>query len=387
MESCPIVIEDLEYGIFCEKGGNKIYCIGSREVDRYFFVSDRLFADCKLMISYLKGEYTIKEINQLMNAECKEGFDVDYTYNILLQNNLIKNVKYEGKRQFNEFDLIFKTIASFDISNLIKRVCKIPALYRMSISLLMLFVDIYAIFLITFNNIDLEWTMIVGNPITIVFFMILSTVSVLLHEISHAIAAEVCGLSIKRLSFTTIAYTSFGAYVKVPGIYFLPPYKRICIWFSGIYTNIFLLSIAIIGLNHFDGYMRLFVLVLGLANVTLIYSSIIPFYLLDGYFILTTILKIPNLRRNSFFNLKKIIIEKRFNRIYFIYSLYLLMATIFSVIILYKILMYIFIDIHKSFKSSVPVLQIILNYKNFFLILLLSILGRVIYKRVFKEKS
>lgn len=387
MNICPIIVDDLEYGFFIKKKEKNYYCIGSREADRYFFVSERLFKDCQIMISYLDGKHTIKEIRELMNPVCQEGFDVDYTYRILLQNNLIQNEKYNGKRHFNEFDLMFKTIASFNISKFVGKISRIPHIYFGIIILLMLFSDVYAGLIFASSKISLDWTAVTGNPITIIFFMFLSTISVFLHEISHAITGRICGLSIKQLNITTVAYTSLGAYVKVPGIYFLSPYKRICIWFAGIYTNIFLLSLAIIMMKFSCGYLNLFALVLAITNATFIYSSAIPFYLSDGYFILATILKVPNLRRDSFFNLKKIISEKKLNMTNITYLVYLLITVVFSAIILWNVVGYLFFDIQESLKNGLSIIHIISNYKNFFLVLLFSIIVRFFYKRLFKENA
>lgn len=103
---------------------------------------------------------------------------------------------------------------------------------------------------------------------------------------------------------------------------------RIKIWSAGIVSNLFLASLSIIIYNIMGQFgaseiiSKLFLLSF-YVNFVLIISNLFPLLPLDGYFILSTLMKKPNLRKQSFVDFKNMVLGKKvkFKAVYFIYFL------------------------------------------------------------------
>jgi putative peptide zinc metalloprotease protein len=355
------------------------YCIGSRTQDKYFFISERFLPDCLRMFTLMDGIHTLTEIKMLIEEGGTNGFDFDYAYSICSDNNLISNDTTIRKAPLSEFELLYKTLVKVDISYLSELSKNIKApIFKLIVFLMTTTIFLGACVLIR-RGIQIDWNFFLGNPIMVLLLLFTSTSSVLLHEFSHAFVASRFGLKVEKLSITTVAYTSIGAYVRVPGIYFLKPLHRIVIWLAGVFMNTFLLSIGIFLIQNYMGYISMIGTALVVSNFTLLYISIIPFYLSDGYFVMTTVLRVPNLRRNSLFNLKKILKEKKINNIGFLYVLYLLLSVIFTLYFIGKAIYQVGLDVFENINNQVSPLAILMNYKNIFIIIGVSILGRLLY--------
>ena len=158
--------------------------------------------------------------------------------------------------------------------------------------------------------------------------LIIMGISMFIHEISHGVVAYKYGLIPKQLVISLYLCITPIVYLKIPGIYTVNPKTRIKIWSAGIVSNLFLASLSIIIYNIIGQFgaseiiSKLFLLSF-YVNFVLIISNLFPLLPLDGYFILSTLMKKPNLRKQSFVDFKNMVLGKKvkFKAVYFIYFL------------------------------------------------------------------
>lgn len=135
-----------------------------------------------------------------------------------------------------------------------------------------------------------------------------STIMLFLHELGHMITAVKEGLTPNYITFSLYFYFTPIVYVSTPGIYTLKSDKRMQIFSAGIKMNLFLYSFFIMLVNLTK--QEIFFL-FALPNLFRVVTNLSPFMPLDGYLMLTTILKKPNIRKNSFDLLKSFGKEKK----------------------------------------------------------------------------
>lgn len=102
----------------------------------------------------------------------------------------------------------------------------------------------------------------------------------------------------RRLSVCVLYYVSLALYVRIPGIYLLPSRKRIAVWSAGVVTNLFLAAGFMILSSFSSGDLRLSLFIGVFVNLMMAVNSLMPFMCPDGYCVLSTVLKMPNLRKS-----------------------------------------------------------------------------------------
>lgn len=70
----------------------------------------------------------------------------------------------------------------------------------------------------------IPWEAVAGDIRTLLYTALISSVSLVLHEMSHAAVASKLGLSVKTAHLAVFAFMSLACYVRLPGIYFLKLY-------------------------------------------------------------------------------------------------------------------------------------------------------------------
>ena len=95
-------------------------------------------------------------------------------------------------------------------------------------------------------------------------------------------------------------------------------------WAAGIYMNFVLASLSIVLMQFSRGGLYKLLIIICTTNISLVLGNLSPLLPLDGYFILTTLIKKPNLRRESFIEFKKWFFRKRnhFSGCYVVYFLF-----------------------------------------------------------------
>lgn len=131
-----------------------------------------------------------------------------------------------------------------------------------------------------------------------VLFYIVTIITIFLHEIGHALACKYFGGKVKEIGFLLLFFSP-ALYCDVSGIrMFKKKQAKIITLLAGIFVQIFILSIMSI-LYHFIYEGSSFIATFALWNLIMVVSNIVPFIKLDGYWILSSWVNIPNLYEKS----------------------------------------------------------------------------------------
>ena len=377
----PKVINDISvYELFSKKD-SKIYCVGSRDIDRYFEVKGNIKDQVLKAIEYFDGTNTLEEIYTLLKEKDGVSLDIEKFYNLLQTTGLLENEK-ENKVEKSEYERISLKLLEVDISKnertFNKLSCMVPFIFILTLILIPFsvaniksnigsFVDI--------KNFKINGSYIIGAITIVAIFFI----SILLHEIAHGIVARKYGLIPKNLVVSLYLFISPMVYLKIPGLYTIKENERIKVWIAGIYTNLFLALLSFSFIGHLQGELFKVVFVLGYINLMFIVMNLWPFLPLDGYFILSTLMKMPNLRKKSFKEFRKFIKGKE-NNLTFIYFTYFLVSIGFMSAILISQIIMVYKNFMSGYSMNHSILNALWNIKFYLVLITLAIIYKV--KRV-----
>jgi putative peptide zinc metalloprotease protein len=237
---------------------------------------------------------------------CRIADDYD---EVLYKSGLLEGTEPD-KIEKRELDLVSLKLLDLDIKDcsdlfiaLGKRVA--PIFFGLSLPILIWGTlhagQIYRIYSDLASNLFFNLSVI--NLVTIIATFVFSLT---LHEVSHAVVASRYGLTPKEIIVSLYMYISPMVYLKIPGIYTVKPARRNLIWIAGVYMNFTLSCMAFLLIWFFPGYQYQLSLIV-FANVMLALMNLTPLLPLDGYFILSTVMKEPNLRKNSFLSFAKLL--------------------------------------------------------------------------------
>ncbi|WP_250674432.1 M50 family metallopeptidase (plasmid) [Paraclostridium ghonii] len=374
----PKVVNDIScYELFNKKSGN-IYSIGSKTLDRYFEVNEDLKKPILKAMQYFDGSYSLDEIDKLLKEKEHFALNVNHFYNLLKTTGLLEN-ETENIVDKSEYEKYSLKILQMDISKRERFFEKfsfmIPIIFITTLILIPL--SIYNIinnlgYFVDVNSFKINGSSILGFlSVATIFFL-----SILLHECAHGVVARKYGLIPKNLNIALYLYVSPMVYLKIPGLYTLKEKQRIKVWSAGMYMNLFisLLSFSILG--ALKGLSFKLIFICGYINLMLIFMNICPFLPLDGYFILSTILKLPNLRKKSFKEFIKFINRKN-NNLTFIYFIYFFTSiTVMSLLVLSQVVI-IYKNFTLGYKINHSILSALWEVKIYILLLILGIVFKV----------
>ena len=171
-----------------------------------------------------------------------------------------------------------------------------------------------------------------SSMISLIISMALTTMSVILHEYAHAAIAKGCGLTPREMDISLYLYLTPMAYIIIPGIYTLPRKRRLEVWSAGILMNLLIFSVSTSLQMFCVGTVHNLFMLLAYTNLGLIITNFIPFLPLDGYFLMSTFLKIPNLRRKAF-HLNEMKKTSKKSLIYIVYLALSIVASCYLIIL------------------------------------------------------
>lgn len=183
------------------------------------------------------------------------------------------------------------------------------------------------------------------NVIIVVILYLITIIGSVFHEMAHALTCKKFGGKVNEMGLVII-YFRPGLFCNISDSYLFEEKKhRVYVSIAGIILDFVVWSTIILVGYLFDlnGFNVYFVPAFGFYGLVTILLGLNPLIKLDGYYTLTEIVNIYNLRENSFIyfknillkNTSKISISKREKRVYIGYSIF---AAIYSTgLILYTL--------------------------------------------------
>lgn len=363
----PKVIEGTQCTLLFKR--KNIYCIGNRSSRNFIKLYPEQKKDAEIALHMMNGKSSLEDIMSVL-----PDFDVYNFYIALCNCGLIAGKDSNIKK--NEYEIYSLKIASFQLTeNYFERYILKKFLlkkYFYLLTLLLLLATAYSARSIP--NILMNpncYRIFHSDSLNLLIYYVVSVSSVLLHELGHKIIAIKYGIFPKKLVIALYLYISPIIYLEMPGIYAISQWKRIKVWGAGIYVNYVLCSVAAF-LYRLTSYN-----LLGLIftiNLTLILINIIPFMLLDGYYIFSTLIEETDLRL-QFLNIWNINVWRKSNswvRVYIVVS--------FVLILLYLSTQAIWISeyISSALRNSGSISQTIYNLRLLVILFVLIIIGKVV---------
>ncbi|MDR0603087.1 MAG: hypothetical protein LBG80_02140 [Bacteroidales bacterium] len=279
-----ISVQQFEISTLDTSSSEKKYLIRYKE--RHFEVGKSVVQ----LIEILKHSSSLEEAKELLCLQRKENISIELMNSIINQ-CIIPIIESEKKTKPKPFIVRLEIIPA----NIVAIVSKIGRfLFEPLIVKILLFATIilHSFFYISIND-----TFVIGelDIITILGIIVLYIISSCFHELGHASACQYYGIEHGGVGFGL--YLSFPVfYTDVSNIWKLPKNKRLSVNFAGIYfQSIFLiglLTIYFINPNPIIGYFILTV------NFNFL-ITLNPFFKFDGYWIVSDLLGVPNLRQRT----------------------------------------------------------------------------------------
>ncbi|ADI28152.1 M50 family metallopeptidase [Geobacillus sp. C56-T3] len=217
-------------------------------------------------------------------------------------------------------------------------------------------------------------------------FYIATILVIFLYELGHGIACKYFGGKVEEIGFLLIFFSP-ALYCDVSGIWsFKDKKQKIITLIAGVYVQLIIFSLCSIIYDLYFGqstWLATFIL----WNVLMIFFNILPFVKLDGYWILSNIVEIPNLYEKSLklalgrgeevlFDEREIL-KKKFIKVFGILNI---VFVFMSIVVGFVGIYYVSINIGGYFQ------YVILFFEGITYFLVLIFFGLFLYK-LSKQKS
>ncbi|MCX7654715.1 MAG: M50 family metallopeptidase [Fervidobacterium sp.] len=379
----PIAYPDIEKYELFKKKGNIMYCIGTIENDSFIIVPNEQVSLILRLLKLMNGKLSVSDI-QKFAKENNMSIDIKSLITKLGRAGLIKNFNEHYK--FSELQLFSFSMLSIDISlfcNYIKK----RGMFLTIILILMLIVTILYVTIFLPSRISFNFNNIIKYDNSYLKNIILSLIFTipcfLVHELGHIIFATRYGLTSNKLNIGLYYFVIPIVYVKIQGLYALPPFKRVRVLIAGIVFNfIFGLSCLFMWyIFEIEIFKTLF-----FVNIQIAFLNLTPFTFSDGYFIFSIVIGEPNLRYQYYKFLAGIVNKKFRYKLTFkqlIYIICSIVITILYIIVQVKVLDNVLYETLQKYGFGFS------QERRFFIytamnILIVSALYLFIYKRSIK---
>lgn len=148
---------------------------------------------------------------------------------------------------------------------------------------------------------DLSWSRM------FVAYYLASAVLTVVHELGHGIACTCCGGSVRRLGFV-LYYFQPAFFCDTSDSWLLPEKRRrMGITLAGLYTELLVGVLGIAGwvATEQAGLVNVFFFLLMLLPIQSLLINLNPCLKYDGYWLLSDLLEVPNLRARAFRHLRQ----------------------------------------------------------------------------------
>lgn len=311
----PKVVDNIGRWLLFDRNGEKLYAVGSIAVDRYLIISENMIDVAMRVISYLDGSHDLLWIQEQVALEWDKTVDVAALCQKLLNSGLIATAEPQKETPYSEVLRHSVRLFTFQVRSLFLRIRFLQTLlsqYGVIVgALLILIAAIERANRV--NAVPRNLGALRGAEYLWLWLGVL--VLALVHEGFHGLAGLRYGLVPKSITFALYLGFIPYVYIRIPGIYTIPPIRRVLVWLAGMYANILIGALLILG----EPYIAMHQVAadisarLALANAGIFIFNLSPFMATDMYFILSTLSKTPNSRTASYEHLKKWIAGERGN--------------------------------------------------------------------------
>ncbi|MEG8980422.1 hypothetical protein U8Y98_27310 [Priestia megaterium] len=212
----------------------------------------------------------------------------------------------QTKEKFNVFFMKFPFYNPSRFLSYLTRILKEYKFLNMMLKLVSFLVFFGGIYSFTLNYKEIFSNVVNDlsfNSLLILYISIF--IVTFIHEIGHALSCQYFGGKVEKIGFLLIFFSP-ALYTDISSIRVFKNKKHIIyVLLAGSYFQLLVVSIVLFIRPYFPEYQSLidqFVTI----NIISTVSNFVPFIRLDGYWILSTLLDIPNLYKKSFQSLTKV---------------------------------------------------------------------------------
>lgn len=327
----PKLSDDFYINDIYVRGDTGKYILGNKKTEAHILVDINKYKIIKKMLVLLNGNNTVAEIKDKL---MKENIEIDV---LAIVNQLkIKGILEDSKEDietFNEVEKFSLGISKINLNKLNSFLDKKGNVILVSYKIGFVLATLILSILLLNNNIDGLQLLSYKNSVFLGYlYLNLSMIVIFLfHEIAHCIVAVKEGLRPKFMSIVLYFYMIPIFYIKIPNLYSLKRKSMIKVLAAGILTNLLLAFV------FFDIYLvnRIEIFrIIAFANLKMVYVNLLPLSLTDGYFIMSVLLKVPNIRLrqykiiDNFFKIRK----RTFNKVNKLELIYIISSIIILLI-------------------------------------------------------
>lgn len=301
MSAHPVVVPGVAgYPLFAGARGEGTWILGHAELDRYLTVPESLLPVLGRAAHLLDGTRSATQVRFSIREEFARDLDVDEFVSRLGAAGLLLGRDGKPPKLQRGTRLATLDLGEAGLGRAAQRVRRyarwLPTAWFAALGLIAV--------------ISVAWLAVYGAEMRPVapeprFASVLfagAILSLLAHELSHALAALRRGLIPQ--SITVSLYLGFVpiVYLRIPGLYTLPPAERIRVWCSGSVANLSIAAAAFALQGEVPATSGWAGVLSGLAlwNLAVFKLNLLPFLPTDGYFVLSTLLRDTNLRAKSY---------------------------------------------------------------------------------------
>lgn len=388
----PLAVSDLNVWKLFDKKDENIYCMGSLERDKYIQLNESSLEAVKWAVAYFDGSHTLQEIKDLLMTEKGINLNVEQLYDYLCKADLISNVNDKTLVEKQEMDYLSITLKEFNLKPLyplFRFVNKYLLKYLLAVSTLIIVISI-GFFITNINTFIRGSNYLIANSYEMSFLTTLAifVLSIGIHEFAHSIAGYYYGLKPAKMVIALYMLTPMF-YLKIPGIYTIKAKQRVIVWSAGVYINLLIASVCVIIATFAENELKAFLLLTAITNLSLILANLSPLLPLDGYFIVSTLLKRPNLRKGSYKEFKKWALGKE-NNFRGLSILYFTLSTSFIVGIIALQVRWAVVQVINGIQLNYSVFEILYQFQLIFLIIGIMLVKKVleiIMKHIARRKK
>lgn len=332
--SNPCTVNDIQpYLLYEYKDKENKYAIGSVSRDRFIEVNESSTPVVMEAIKLMDGSKSFDEIDKTVFESTGFSIKSKDLYKILSRADLLSEAD-NNKSEKSEFETLALKILDFRIEKYKKFFSYLSFMAVPSLFISVLLLIVTSAFAYSNNNYISSFSLLGFQDHYVRNFLIIFVVMVLsvsFHEIAHGITASKYNITPKSLSISLYLYVSPIVYIRLPGLYTVKPIQRIHIWISGVVVNSLfaccgLISSILLAKHDASQFYISICNYTWYVNLIFVIVNLCPLLPLDGYFILATIMKIPNMRKHSFAKVGKSLRSRKIKitigqLIYFILSL------------------------------------------------------------------